>query len=503
MTEVQIAGRTLKVLTREERRQQFIESGWWVPVQYNTIPVHWLYEGEQRLDGGYYTAEVAAALRAIRDSNLEIKLIAQVTEPIYYPGRFKRIYAKNKENGTAFLTASAMLHFRPTSTEFLANNTDAVEVCKVQPGWILVTRSGSVGRCVFVGKRLSKFSLTDDALRVQASEVPAGYLYAYLSSWIGQALISKDQYGSAINHLEPHHLSSVPVPLLPENVQQEIHDEIIRAYSLRDKANELLDKADELLHSELGLPRFDESLVPYLPVPARPKTSRPAMPHPKAFSIKVSELNERLDASYHVPVARTVVELLHKGKYKSVQLSQLSDNIHLPPRFKRIYVKKEYGVPFLRPSHLPQLRWYDLGYISRLTKELDSLTLHKGDVLVTTDGTVGRISMVTNRIAGWAGSNNIARITYGAQDARNGFLAAFLNTPYGFHQLTSEIYGSVVDHIEIPNIESVFIPNAPKTVQSKIGNLVISAFEKKDEANAVEEAAIRKIEEALQKNATD
>lgn len=501
MTEVQIAGRTLKVLTREERRQQFIESGWWVPVQYNTIPVHWLYEGEQRLDGGYYTAEVAAALRAIRDSNLEIKLIAQVTEPIYYPGRFKRIYAKNKENGTAFLTASAMLHFRPTSTEFLANNTDAVEVCKVQPGWILVTRSGSVGRCVFVGKRLSKFSLTDDALRVQASEVPAGYLYAYLSSWIGQALISKDQYGSAINHLEPHHLSSVPVPLLPENVQQEIHDEIIRAYSLRDKANELLDKADELLHSELGLPRFDESLVPYLPVPARPKTSRPAMPHPKAFSIKVSALNERLDASYHVPVARTAVNLMEKGKYGIIQLDKLSKNIFMPPTYKRIYVAKQYGEPILSGSHLVQSQLHDLRFISPKAfrrPSIETYRVEKGWVLVTGRGTTGRTALVSNGWHRWLASHNLLRIVP-SYSLNSGYLQAFLMSSYGTCQMEAKNIGAVVNVLTPEDLAMIYIPNAPKDIQTKIGNLVSSAFEKKDEANAIEEATILKLEDMLQR----
>lgn len=58
-------------------------------------------------------------------------------------------------------------------------------------------------------------------------------------------------------------------------------------------------------------------------------------------------------------------------------------------------------------------------------------------------------------------------------------------------------FGSVVDHIEIPNIESVFIPNASKDIQIKIGKLVVSAFEKKDEANAIEAAAILKLEELL------
>jgi restriction endonuclease S subunit len=146
------------------------------------------------------------------------------------------------------------------------------------------------------------------------------------------------------------------------------------------------------------------------------------------------------------------------------------------------------------------MRPYDLGYISRITKILPLLTLHQGDVLVTTDGTVGRISLVTSRIAGWAGSNNIARITYGAQDGRNGFLAAFLSTNYGFYQLTREIYGGVVDHIEASQVETVFVPDAPEEIQRTIGQRVAEAFEKKDEATAIEEAAIRRVEVALQKN---
>jgi len=241
--------------------------------------------------------------------------------------------------------------------------------------------------------------------------------------------------------------------------------------------------------------------VPYLPPPAMPRlpVNRPEMPHPKAFSIRASELNERLDASYHIPAVRTITELLKKGRYDPVTLSELTRDIHIPPRLKRIYVSKGYGVPFLRPSHLLQIRPYDLGYISRLTRELDSLILHLGDVLITTDGTVGRIGIVTSRMAGWAGSNNIARVTYGNNNCRNGFLAAFLSTPYGFYQLTREIYGGVVDHIEAPHIASVLVPNPPKEVQVSIGERVVEAFELKDEASAVEERAIRKVEEILQK----
>jgi UTP:GlnB (protein PII) uridylyltransferase len=64
--------------------------------------------------------------------------------------------------------------------------------------------------------------------------------------------------------LEARHLSDIPVALLPSSQQQAIHDEIMTAYRLRDEANDLLDHANELLHAELELPRFDEAQVPYI-----------------------------------------------------------------------------------------------------------------------------------------------------------------------------------------------------------------------------------------------
>jgi type I restriction enzyme S subunit len=370
----------------------------------------------------------------------------------------------------------------------------------VKQGWILVSASGTVGRTMLATERLEKFFLTHDLIRIiPRQSLPVGYLYAFLSSWIGQALVAKDQYGSAIKHLEPHQLAGVPVPILPDQVQNDIHNTIVQAYALRDEANALLDKADERLHQELGLLRFDHSLVRYLPAPLRSQTNKPQLPHPRAFILRASTLEDRFDASYHLPVVQTIIDLLWNGKYKPVRLSRLVEKVYLPPRFKRIYVQRGHGIPFLRPSHLPQTRPHDLGYISRLTKELELLKLHEGDVMVTTDGTVGQIGLVTSHLTGWAGSNNIARITCDSTSYQNGFLAAFLSTPYGYHQLTREIYGGVVDHIEASQIESILVPGVPTGIQTAIGKLVVEAFEKKDEATAIEEAVIRKLEAELER----
>jgi type I restriction enzyme S subunit len=494
----------VSIHTRGERRQQFIEYGWWVSIPVTTVPAHWVYRGENRLDGGYYTSEVNDTLRTLNDCGFEVEPLDKFTADIFVLDRFRRVYAHDKSSGWPYLSASEALDFRPNSDRYIAKDHAPKSAAYhfAKPGWLLVTASGSVGRMVLVTQRLSKYFLTHDLLRIVPKDFPyAGYLYAYLSSRIGQVLMVKDQYGSAIKHLEPHHLAGVPVPLLPEEIQAEIHAKIMQAYALRDEANDLLDESNSILHEKLGLPTFDENLVQYLPAPTTPRlpASRPEMPHPKAFSIRANEVNERFDGSYHIPIVRTIINLLSKGKYRAIPLRELAEKIHLPPRFKRIYVSKDYGVPFLRPSHLSPMRPYDLGYISRITNVLESLTLHLGDVMITTDGTVGRIGVVTSKIAGWAGSNNIARVTYGNYDFQNGYIAAFLSTPYGLYQLTREIYGGVVDHIEVPHIESVLVPNPPKDIQILIGKPVVEAFEKKDEACAIEEAAIRKVEKLLQR----
>ena len=71
-------------------------------------------------------------------------------------------------------------------------------------------------------------------------------------------------------------------------------------------------------------------------------------------------------------------------------------------------------------------------------------------------------------------------------------------TPYGQHQLTSKIYGGVVDELTESDMRAVWIPNAPLEVQRAIGQRVADAFDKKDEAMAIEEAAIRRVEKILE-----
>jgi len=68
---------------------------------------------------------------------------------------------------------------------------------------------------------------------------------------------------------------------------------------------------------------------------------------------------------------------------------------------------------------------------------------------------------------------------------------------YGQVQLRAKVHGAVVDEITEADTAAIWVPDAPLAMQARIGTPVVEAFEKKEEANTVEQAAIRKLEEEI------
>lgn len=57
----------------------------------------------------------------------------------------------------------------------------------------------------------------------------------------------------------------------------------------------------------------------------------------------------------------------------------------------------------------------------------------------------------------------------------------------------------MIDHLEVEHLAQIRVPRAPLDVQQEIGDLVWKAFALRDEANALEEAAVRQLEEVIRK----
>jgi type I restriction enzyme S subunit len=465
-------------------------------VKHFSVSSRWIYQDDNRLDATTYSAGAFQALSAIERCRFHKRPFGSLCGTIWHPvqnqarSNFKRIYTA-QEHGVPFVSSRDMFFYPLQPQRFLARRMPKLGDLMVPEGWLLVSRSGTVGNVLYVGRTLSRCAISDHTIRVEPKNAPSGYLYAFLSSAYGQPLIAKGIYGATVDEVEPKHLAVIPVPLADETAQLRIHKKVMHAYALRDDGNDLYQEAVADLYCVLGVSSFREDDVQYF------GARRP----PRAFSVSSSDLADRLDASHHVPLAPSAVAKLKTGKFPLVQLGNRVDDVYVAPRFARVYVEQEYGTPLLQGSHVPAMRPSDLKYISNhMTVKMERWIIHKGMVLVTCSGTVGRTAVVSAAQDGWAASQHILRITPKTDVIHPGFLCLFLATPYGQHQLNSKIYGGVVDELTSEDTEIIWIPDVPYEVQEPIGNKILQVYEKRDQANRVEVEAISDMETIIHGN---
>lgn len=456
------------------------------------IENHWILDEEKRLDASFYAKDVIASrvlVGELKEKGVEIKKIENLSDDIFWPGRFKRRYASKKE-GKPFFMPSEVIMFLPKAKKFIVNYPKSV---LTKENWLLITRSGSIGRCLIATELLADSVLSDDLIRIVPKDKNnVGYMYAYLNTWIGQAFLTKGRYGATVKHIEPHHVAAIPIPIIPR-LEKDINQKILAAHKLREDAQELLLKAEEMLYSELKLPEIDEDDVEYF--------GEDEGRIIKSFGIKASKLDFRLDASYHMPLSHLAIQKL--SKTKSGIIKRLGDvaNSFVPPRFKRAYVKEpSEGTPLLQGTHISQIKPLDLKYIWNKMRNLESYIVRKNWILVTCSGTIGRLSLVRDYWDNWTATNHLLRIIPNRNEIHPGYLTAFLLSIYGQVQFQRLIYGGVVDEIgeagELFNNILVLKPKY-KDIEDEIGSLVFKAYDKRDKANQIENEEIRLLEKRL------
>lgn len=453
---------------------------------------HWLLEEARRLDASFYAKDVIASRILIDDMQKRGFIIARVhdlADDVFWPGRFKRKYV-SRYVGEPFLMPSEAIMFLPKAKKFVVNYPKEVAVKK---DWLLITRSGIVGRCLLATRLLESHVLSDDLIRIIPKNVTnVGYLYAYLNTRIGQAFLTKDQYGSTVKHIEPHHVASIPIPRIPD-FEHRISQMILQAHSLREEAQQLLLEADRSLYLELGLPEIDEDDVKYF----GGERGRII----KSFGIKASQLSSRLDASYHLPLARSVIQSLGGARSGAVKkLANVADSF-VPPRFKRAYVKDASGgLPLLQGTHIPQIKPQDIKYIWKGMKNLESYIIRKNWICVTCSGTIGRLSLIRDGWDGWAATNHLLRIVFKGSEIHPGYLSVFLLSVYGQAQFQRLTYGGVIDEIgEAGELfdDILVLKPANKELEDRIGNLAYEAYDKRDKSNRLEDEAVNLLENKL------
>lgn len=432
-----------------------------------------------RLDASYHLSDGIYSRATIYKSPFPIKLISEITSRMFYGGRDKRTYVKNQEKGLAFMGSSDMLKSDLNALKFISEKfTPNISNYKIEKDWVLISRSGTVGNTAYANEDFENKCASEHIIRVVAnSNFLSGYLYAYLSSSYGYNQLIQGTFGNVIQHIEPHHIENIPIPILPEEIQQKIHNLILEVSNLRVQGNKLLLAAISLFDTKINKSKATLGFQ-----------------HGKISYKKINKFHKRLDSQFQL--VWNQIEEEKSADLKYIKLSLLASKIFVGGRGKRNYV--ENGIPFLSSSDMmlfnPKRNSKKIGVN---TKGLEEMKVDKNDILISRSGTVGNTVIVGDDLKDTAISEHALRLVIDSQKISPHYVFAYLKTKSGKRSMEASAFGSVIITLNEDLIGNIKIPILEENFQEKITSIVKDYILHFDRATLLENEAIDLIEKEI------
>lgn len=439
---------------------------------------NWFKESGQRLDASYHLSDGPITKLILKNSPYHLTTLSKETEDIFKGNIFKRVYVDNPNTGHPFMTASDMMKSDLNSGKFVSKKYTNVANLMVDENWILTSRSGSLGNTIYTNKAFKKFLVTDDLIRIvpNNNKIKGGFLYAYLTSKYGNALLVQSSYGGVVKHIEPHHIEELPIPIFPEIKQIEIDSLITEASQLRFESDELLSEAIDYFDSNFNEVKFK-----------------------KTFKKRIKKLGFSFAAYNNNPEAEDIEKLIKRNGNK---LSDIASDCFSPPMFKHIYLKNDNGHPFLTGSELTKYRKEFYRWLSpRGVKDINDYKVKKGTLLLyksgTTDGGIlGNVFVADDILHNVCLSDHVIRITF--NDIKTSYWTfAFLKSYAGVKLLQKTATGSMIPFITPPRLLDLFIPK-PNEKFDWISEKITNYMKKSVKSQMKEKKAIELVEKEIE-----
>lgn len=157
------------------------------------------------------------------DCGFEVHRLGDIARVFNGP-RFKRPYADlgvlSGPTIRKYFTGTALTQSNSDNIKYLdeAKCTKLqllqLEQLTIYKDYILISDSGTLGRVTYALSSHDGHVATNNLIRVVIEDINLrGYVYQFLKSDIGQALMLKNAYGTNQEHLEPDVISEIPIPI--------------------------------------------------------------------------------------------------------------------------------------------------------------------------------------------------------------------------------------------------------------------------------------------------
>lgn len=463
--------------------------------QCRAIPSSWLENNGRRLDCGPYLSgaiearELLCRLSARKDDLQD--LTDDGINGIINVGRIPRLWVDDARYGYPFLSSTDILQTDLSHLSYIAKSlVNQNKNLLIKKNWTLITRSGTIGRMAYARTDMDDMACTEDVLRVVPNErrILPGYLYAYLSSRFGVSMVVSGTYGAIIQHIEPHHITDLPVPRIGD-IERQAHQLVQQAADELTESSRLMQEATTLLLITAGLGESNNHI--YLTDNRRQGWAESSF---NAFTLR---------ALNYDPRAKELWNAVNSVRHD--RLGDLVDRANFEGHivFKRIDAEPEHSLMLVGQRDAFQLR-PDGRWISKKSVEGLGLQVPAGTTVIPCHGTLGeselycRAALVTPRTSEYAYSGDFYRCIPKQGSIASGYLYAFLRSRFAFRMIRSMSTGSKQQYQHPMLMASMPIPRLDESVEAEIAAKVDRAAYLRDHAINLEDQAIALVERAIE-----
>ncbi len=190
----------------------------------------------------------------------------------------------------------------------------------------------------------------------------------------------------------------------------------------------------------------------------------------------------RLEAENYLSSGFGVRLALETRKSHWRRLDQIA-RVRQPPRLKGILVSPQFGVPYLAPTQVFDVRPSPRKWLSlERTKQAEELFVHSGMIVVTRSGNVGLATLAYAPHLNTLISDDLLRVEM-KDSSRWGWLYAYLRTPAVRSMMRASRYGHVVKHLEPSHVASLPVPEVDDTTAADLMRRVTTVLALRNEAH--------------------
>lgn len=410
----------------------------------------------------------------------------------------------------------------------LANIGKSGEItgCDIQNGENLPTRArrmvhqgdvivssieGSLESCALVTEDYEGALCSTGFYVLQSSKLNSETLLTLFKSLPIQQLMKKGCSGTILTAISKPELEKLPIPIIRQEVQDEIAQHVQNSFALRKEAMKFLESAKltveqaiengggnlliiNKLHNDIIQEERIAKWLLLMEVGVLPNIEKESKTVKTCKRLSDSFLSSgRLDAEYYQPKYDYLFYQLSKFPTSTIgELTKIDKSIEPGSD-----AYQETGVPFIRVSDFSKFGLTDTAIHIDKEEFNNVIRPQKNTILLSKDGSVG-IAYKVEEPLDVITSGAILHLSLISTDVLPDYLTLVLNSPIVRLQAERDAGGSIIQHWKPSEIENVIIPILPMPIQQKISGKIQESFRLRKESKELLNTAKRKVEMTIE-----